>query len=445
MELVEADASPEATLNALYARPYRILHLAGHGAYDYPIYDDASEAQNNGADTSLRAVTGMVLGKGIFLTPAEIEQMRNVPELVFINCCHLGEMSGEANRKPTPYHKLAANVASQFIRMGVRAVVAAGWAVDDSAASIFATKFYDCMLGGAAFGDAVRTARSEVYRAGDSNTWGAYQCYGDPDFSLAVPQHSTIGSDGKVVAGGELRALVDGITLRAKTADAAASTRLIDELRALTSSSAQDWLLSSATCAALGNAFGELGMFEEALSYYEKSRRLHPADAKVGSLEELVNLSGRWAVELYADRLGTRAADAPADLRSKADALFDEAERMLDALVVIGETSERLALKGSLYKRKVMVAADATTRRQLLKQMAHSYGAAYEAGVMAKSDDAYYSLANRLAAEIVLGWPSSARRRRTKAGRARLAAIEQGLREKAQEFQGAGAEIYVKP
>ena len=47
------------------------------------------------------------------------------------------------------------------MRMGVRAVVAAGWAVDDRAASTFATKFYDCMLSGGAFGDAVQMARNE--------------------------------------------------------------------------------------------------------------------------------------------------------------------------------------------------------------------------------------------------------------------------------------------
>src|SRR5207253_11329607 len=29
VELEEGDATPEATLNALYAQPYRILHLAG--------------------------------------------------------------------------------------------------------------------------------------------------------------------------------------------------------------------------------------------------------------------------------------------------------------------------------------------------------------------------------------------------------------------------------
>ena len=33
---------------------------------------------------------GVVLSNGTFLGPAEIRAMRVVPELVFVNCCHLG-------------------------------------------------------------------------------------------------------------------------------------------------------------------------------------------------------------------------------------------------------------------------------------------------------------------------------------------------------------------
>ena len=73
------------------------------------------------------------LGRDIVLTPGDIEQMRWVPELVFINCCHLGKPGAGTDRGA-----LAANLGMQFIRMGVRAVVAAGWAVDDAAALAFA-------------------------------------------------------------------------------------------------------------------------------------------------------------------------------------------------------------------------------------------------------------------------------------------------------------------
>ena len=51
----------------------------------------------------------------------------------------------------------------------------------------FASTFYSRMLDGALFGDAIIDARKETFaNHGVTNTWGAYQCYGDPSFSLAV-------------------------------------------------------------------------------------------------------------------------------------------------------------------------------------------------------------------------------------------------------------------
>ena len=41
------------------------------------------------------------------------------------------------------------------------------------------------MLDGGDFGSAVRAARRTTYRH-ESNTWGAYQCYGDPGFRLLM-------------------------------------------------------------------------------------------------------------------------------------------------------------------------------------------------------------------------------------------------------------------
>ena len=69
--------------------------------------------------------------------------------------------------------------------MGVRAVVAAGWAVDDGAAKTFAEEFYRQMLDGKSFGEAVQKARHQAWLGHQHvNTWGAYQCYGDPGYVL---------------------------------------------------------------------------------------------------------------------------------------------------------------------------------------------------------------------------------------------------------------------
>ncbi len=74
-------------------------------------------------------------------------------------------------------------MAESLIRIGVRCVVAAGWAVDDLAAMSFAGSFYQALMNGRRFMDAVALARESAAALG-GNTWAAYQCYGDPDWSF---------------------------------------------------------------------------------------------------------------------------------------------------------------------------------------------------------------------------------------------------------------------
>jgi len=168
---------------ALYSRSYQIMHLAGHGVFQWKMPGD-----KRGDDGEGEAKTGMVLSSGFF-TPDDVEKLPGMPELVFINCCHLGRMDGAANATAPAnnFPELAANLAEKFISFGARAVVAAGWAVGDDAALLFAETFYKCMLDGAAFIDAVRLAREAAYEQFPyDNTWGAYQCYGLPDYRLDV-------------------------------------------------------------------------------------------------------------------------------------------------------------------------------------------------------------------------------------------------------------------
>ena len=195
------EASAKEIVQAFFARPYRMVHLAGHGVYEWqePVQAADGATASSPAQRATQTVTGMVIGDGVYLTPGEVNQMRRVPELVFINCCHLGysedrerraEEAGPQGAAPrlsplADYHLFAANVATEFIRMGVRAVIAAGWAVDDAAGKTFAETFYGALLDGETFGKAVAAARFETYnRHSYANTWGAYQCYGDPDFRI---------------------------------------------------------------------------------------------------------------------------------------------------------------------------------------------------------------------------------------------------------------------
>ena len=70
----DVGADARTVVNTLFERDWRIVHIAGHGALPE---EDGSAG-------------GVVLSNGTFLGPAEIQAMRVVPELVFINCCHSG-------------------------------------------------------------------------------------------------------------------------------------------------------------------------------------------------------------------------------------------------------------------------------------------------------------------------------------------------------------------
>ena len=179
---VEAEGLPPAEsgmpwthiVNALYRHEYRIIHVAAHGSFDP---DDPSHS-------------GILIGPGKFLTATTINRMPVIPELVFLNCCHSGRVGavggagtdGRLGVPATSANRLAASVARSLLLVGVRAVVAAGWAVDDRDAEAFAATFYGKLLDeGVTFGEAVTSARRAATR---TNTWAAYQCYGDPGFRL---------------------------------------------------------------------------------------------------------------------------------------------------------------------------------------------------------------------------------------------------------------------
>jgi len=171
---VQAMLAPDAlqAVSALLAQPLRIVHIAGHG-----------EHREDGSG-------GVVLSNKTVLGPCEIAAMRQVPELVFINCCFIGQIHPDPkvprNALGAGRTQFAASVAEQLIRIGVRCVVAAGWAVEDGPAMLFATRFYQRLLAGERFIDAVGAARRAAWQARPAgNTWAAYQCYGDPDWRYA--------------------------------------------------------------------------------------------------------------------------------------------------------------------------------------------------------------------------------------------------------------------
>ena len=379
--LLEEAANPAAVFSAIHEKPWRILHLAAHGVFEFDRGDGTK-------------VSGLVLDDGLFFTAADANQIRYVPELVFINCCHLGSTAGDSSHY-VPFHKLAANLATQFIKMGARAVIAAGWAVDDAAAKTFATSFYQRLLDGAVYGEAMLQARRDTYlRHGHTNTWGAYQCYGDPSFSLAVGRETTRLP--MFVADSELRTWLDGIVARARQQDGDGKTIVQEVDQMLAAAPAPWWDDSSQLCAAAALAFLELGEFERALSYFERAVNAERVDAPIRTLEQFANCKVRWARTLARDEAN----------RDKALGLLREAEQQLEHLLALGKTSERWSLLGSIMKRKAML-SDGDERRKALLHMSDAYRHAYERS-KTNGDRDTYPLGNQLAADIVLSWQMGA-------------------------------------
>ena len=101
---------------------------------------------------------------------------------MFLSTCHLGGAEDPSLRHNRA--RAATVVAEQLLAAGVRAVVVAAWVVAPEPAQVFAGTFYRVLLSGSRLADAVAAARASAYENNESLTWGAFQCYGDPDWIL---------------------------------------------------------------------------------------------------------------------------------------------------------------------------------------------------------------------------------------------------------------------
>lgn len=331
-KLIQPDAL--AAVNAMFASDYRILHIAGHGQYD------PKDTFNS----------GVLLSQGAKITAAEIESLQTVPELVFLNCCHTGAVDKEN------FHRLAASISEQLIRIGVRAVVAAGWAVSDDAAATFAKVFYGEMLAGRTFGEALQTARLRVYRDHpNSNTWGAYQCYGNPAFSLTDGKAKWQGKQRRCYSKRQQQDQLRNWAVEAKTMSPDRAEERKSALNELLNIMPEAWK-DGETLALMANVWRELGDFDRAIPIYERAIAAEEATAPIRAEQDLANLLSRTQ----------RNA---------------EARRILARLLEIGETSERRALLGGVEKRSALAAKDPSARLQHLKKAEEAYRRAYEMAV----------------------------------------------------------------
>jgi hypothetical protein len=472
-EETKAGASASTIISTLLERDWRIVHIAGHG--EPPLYDDALPyGYKSNTPSGVDAVSidsmgrpssplprlidprGVVLSDGIFLGPREIASMRVVPELVFVNCCFSGARRSDdvmrtrvANLADTSSRPgFAAGVAQELIRIGVRCVVATGWAVDDAAADAFASAFYGALLRGNRFIEAVDEARKAAYAMG-GNTWGAYQCYGDPYWALLYgtpdaqaplasqaamsPERRYTGiasSQGLVLA-------LDELAVQAAHGSASKEESSRD-LGWLQEHFAARWGMQGNVAEAFAMAFKALGRKVQAIEWYGRAVQANDGSASLKSSEELYNLSARIAWEPVGDlqvqraklRLALRRAqattqgDQAGDSEHSAESLqanikdiedklshiagdavapLDTALAGLEKLVALQSTSERESLCGSAYKRLAQahaLAGHTEDAAKALQYMKDHYTRAWDRAQADPGAAAFYPAMNLLAAQF---------------------------------------------
>ncbi|WP_317920068.1 CHAT domain-containing protein [Cupriavidus sp. TA19] len=422
----DVDRGPDSrqVVATLLDGDWGIVHIAGHG-------QAATDSDDPAADSGAARTGGIVLSNDTFLGPEEFARMERVPDLVFINCCHLAktDTANLLGSCATPsFHRpdFAASVAEALIKLGVRCVVAAGWAVDDAAAEIFATTFYRALLDGQRFLDAVGTAREAAYKV-PGNTWAAYQCYGDPDWCL--PGWLDIGCRGGTRAAGQspeeerqrfamayggigspqgLLLALDMIQmeLRVSSPDVEESARRLRYLLDTFGDPERNWTRMGAVAEAFATAWREAGLLEEAAVWYQAAFNAADGKASLQSAEQLANVQVRLAWQRLRAAAGANAG-VPQPATDASRELLLATMEQLAQLLALHRSMERLALCGSASKRLAMVERVAGRRDAEVTAIGETVRWYQEAEALARAQgarNAYYPAINRCAAELVAHW-----------------------------------------
>ncbi|HKY55847.1 MAG TPA: tetratricopeptide repeat-containing protein, partial [Anaerolineales bacterium] len=143
-----------------------------------------------------------------------------------------------------------------------------------------------------------------------------------------------------------------------------------------------------------GDAFSEAFFFEEAANYYEQAIASGRSTASIKAIERLANFRIRLVIQEYDSNPKKNYKAAKKDIEKQINRL----KRLKNA---IGETSERLSIVGSGYKRLARISSGVSVKdcTLALKEMENYYNQAWE-----RKEDGHpvaYPLVNALSTTIV--------------------------------------------
>jgi tetratricopeptide (TPR) repeat protein len=336
-------------IKSLFADDYKIIHLAGHGIFN-----------KDNPDAS-----GMVIGDKVYLSSREIAQMSTVPELVFVNCCSLGEADGAAEEFYQDRYQLAANLGIQLIENGVKAVVAAGWAVNDDAAMDFTDQFYTAMFQGYNFGAAIQKARKYIFQKypENNNTWGAYQCYGDPFYNLTDMLYNVPAPITKFVMPQEAEDALFNLLNKVEMGNRSVDDYL-KKLHAISEAVDKAEIRNTAITEKEALIYAELGEYDQAIAKFEQLLKTENASFSFLAAESYCNISTKkCATDII------QYPDKKTDLLRK----FKSVLAYLTSLTELSGTAERYMLLGNAFKYQAMFAKDHEHRKKALLEAAVHY------------------------------------------------------------------------
>jgi len=353
----------------VFGRDYKIIHLSGHGVF----HEDPDKG------------SGMVIGKNKYLSTREIQQMSTVPEFVFVNCCHLGKTDGVAEELYQLRYKLAANIGTQLINNGVRCVIAAGWAVNDEAALEFARVFYSQMNEGNTFGKAVKEARKAIFdKFSETNTWGAYQAYGDPYYRFRKPE--TEKTEKSYLVSREAEIDLENLLSELEIGDHT-SKEYLEQLDAISKAVDTDKIRNTKITELEAVISMELREYERACAKFKDVISKNDDFASFSSFEKYQNVRAKKVIEDYRNK----KVNGGAFVKELKDVILQ-----IKLLLEISPTAERINILGSTYKRQAFL-----TRIKTNKQEAYELAAFYYQDAFHKYKT-WYSLTNWLTIEAIL-------------------------------------------
>ena len=244
------------------------------------------------------------------------------------------------------------------MEMGVKAIIISGWAVDDAAAKTFSDTFYDNMLQGERFGRAVQAARMACFdNHRNTNTWGAYQCYGSQYYQFK-DNSTTNKKDYEYVVASQVYTDLDNlfVSIRYKKRT---RERTMNKLEAIIERAEQAKLIDSNILEKEALIYDEMGMIDTALYKFEELFGATDGDFSIKALERFC------IIKSYNPDREHMEADM----------------EKIRNLILIGKNPSRLNIVGNAYK----LASQHLPKKDKIDYLERAWGYDYDA-LVASSD-----------------------------------------------------------